>query len=146
MTPGTTIRLATPSDRESIRGLLAAADLDADGLEDPSTTFLLAEEDGRSAGTIALEIHGSAGLLRSAAVAPEFRGRGIGGRLSAALLEHARALRLREVVLLTTTAAPYFARLGFTAVPWSAVDPRVRTSAQFRGGCPSTAVCMRLTL
>lgn len=146
MTASITLRDAIPADHAQIREILSASALDAGGLDDPAMSFLLAIVDGSVVGTIGLEHHGTAGLLRSAAVAAECRGRGIGARLTAALVERARALGLREIFLLTTTAAPFFARLGFDTVERSAVHPDLLRSPQFQGGCPASAVCMRRSL
>ena len=81
-------------------------------------------------------------MLRSAVVAPEYRGSGIGRRLVEQLLEHAEEAGIEELYLLTTTAENYFPRFGFTRTTRAAVPDAVKTSAEFRGACPDTAVVM----
>jgi N-acetylglutamate synthase-like GNAT family acetyltransferase len=66
--------------------------------------FIVAEWESTVMGTVALEVHGDTGRLTSAAVAPAFQGRGTGVLLHDAATERARALGLRRLVLLTTTA------------------------------------------
>ena len=48
--------------------------------------------------------------------------------------------------LLTTTAEDYFPRFGFEVIDRSEADERLKESAEFRGACPDSAVCMRLSL
>jgi amino-acid N-acetyltransferase len=140
------IRAASGADMPVILALLAEAGLDAEGLDAPTTTVLVAETAQFLAGTIALELHGRTGLLRSAAVRPELRGRRIGEQLTGALLTRARAMRLRDVVLLTTTAAGFFERMGFAVAERSTLGGSILRSQQFQGGCPATALCMRIAL
>jgi predicted GNAT family N-acyltransferase len=56
------------------------------------------------------------GHIGRMAVLPEWRGRGIGGRILAALIARARERGMRRVVLNAQThAAPFYARHGFVA-------------------------------
>jgi len=72
------------------------------------------DESGDSiSGVIALDAFGSEGLLRSLAVAPDYRGRGIGRVLVARLEADARAEGIRKLILLTQTAEPFFRSLGY---------------------------------
>jgi amino-acid N-acetyltransferase len=138
--PGVTIRAATPDDRPAAPELIAGAGLPLDGLEDAA--LLVADEDGAVVGTVALERYGDGRgtvyLLRSAAVAPEHRGRGIGAALTAAALERVDAERA-PVALLTETADGWFPRFGFRPVPREALPAALSASAELRGACPATA-------
>ena len=97
-------------------------------------------------GAAGVEVYGGAGLLRSVAVDPDWRGRGLGQRLTEERLRWAAARGLGTVYLLTTTAAGFFPRLGFAPVARDEVPPEVRGSLQFAGVCPSTAAVMALRL
>ncbi len=77
------------------------------------------------------------------AVADSERGRGVGQQLVAACLEHATATGLARLVLRTTTADRFFARLGFERVAPDAVPAAVKASTQFQGGCCASAVTMQ---
>lgn len=94
----------------------------------------------------ALERYEYDGLLRSVAVRPGDRGAGLGQALVERLLEHAEADGLRSVTLLTTTAADYFPRFGFRAIPRAAVPAPVQRSVEVREACPASAVAMALHL
>ncbi len=137
------VRPARPADYAEVVRLLRVADLPTAGLSPTLPDFLVAEEGGRLLGAIGLEVYGDVALLRSAVVDAERRGSGLGGVLVTSLLEHAQALRVREVYLLTTTAERYFPRFGFAPVAREAVAPAVHASEEFRGACPDSAVAMR---
>jgi MOSC domain-containing protein YiiM/N-acetylglutamate synthase-like GNAT family acetyltransferase len=109
-----TIREATPADAAAAIEILIAAS----AIEEPAATAwraiarvpprhgshrLVAEVDGRLAATATVRVRGETGLLRGAAVLPEFRGRGLQMALTAA-----RAALAGEhgVELLVVTAAP----------------------------------------
>lgn len=92
------------------------------------------------------ERYGADALLRSVAVAPECRGQRLGERLVTEALARLRAVGAADVWLLTETAAPFFARLGFRASPRGAAPEAVRASRQFTGACCASAACLRLSL
>ena len=141
----TTLRPATAEDHPAVRALLESAELPVDGLEDffPGG-YAVAEAEGRIIGATGIETHGGDGLLRSAVVAPEWRGHGIGRLLAEERLSWARRRGFRAVYLLTTTAVGYFPRLGFVAVERDEVPPGVQASREFSTACPSSAAAMRL--
>ena len=91
---------------------------------------------------VGLEHHGRAGLLRSLAVAPEARGRGLARRLVAHAEDRARRAGLADLFLLTDTADELFGRLGYTAVARAAAPAAIRSSPQFASLCPASATCM----
>lgn len=136
------IRNATNADLPAVERLLAANDLPLEGVRDNISSFVVADDDGAIAGAIGLEKFGSAALLRSAVVSSDRRGSGIGRRLVEQLLERAEEAGVDEVYLLTTTAEKYFPRFGFTRTARSAVPDVVKSSAEFQGACPDTAVVM----
>lgn len=138
-----TIRKATTADRPFIAALLEKTKLGTDGLNKHLSDFLVAETDGRIAGTIGLEIYGPIGLLRSVAVLPDVQNKRIGDRLVTAITEYARERGISELILLTTTASGYFLKKGFVEVKREEITGQVLTSEQFRGACPSTAIAMR---
>jgi amino-acid N-acetyltransferase len=86
------------------------------------------------------------GFLRSVAVAPEVRDRGVGRALVIDRVALAHAMRLNAVYLLTTTAADYFRTFGFSSASRDDVPPELSASPEFSGACPSSATCLRLRL
>ncbi len=141
-----TIRAAHAPDVVAVRALLAGAKLPLDGVPDDLANFLVAELDGTVVGAIGLEPYGAAALLRSAVVAPQVRGTGLGERLVRVLIEAARERGTSELVLLTTTAEAWFPRFGFVRITRDAAPESLHASEEFRGACPSSAVVMHLRL
>lgn len=140
------MRRARPEDLRAVLELLEQAALPLRGVKQHLEGFVL-EFDGETlAGCAGLEVYGDAGLLRSVAVRPEYRSRGVAGRLVGALLEQARRQGLKSLSLLTTTAEGYFPRHGFTRVGREQLPPALHASEEFRGACPEEAVALHLTL
>lgn len=140
------IRPATAADREAILRLLEQASLPTEDLATSAARFWVAEEGGEVIGAIGLEQHGSLGLLRSLAVVPAARRRGIGLELVRRLEREARAAEIAQLALLTQGAKAFFERLGYVAVARDSAPDAVKASAQFRSLCPASATCMRKPL
>lgn len=141
-------REAQQTDLDAVLALLKQEDLPTEGVAEHLTRFLVAEDAaGAFLGAIGLEYYGGdTALLRSAVVDPSCRSKGIGWALFEGLLENARGLRLKRLVLLTNTAESYFARKGFRKIPRSSITGPVTQSIEFTGACPASAVAMELLL
>jgi amino-acid N-acetyltransferase len=126
----------------AVETLLAANELPLEGVRDNFARFLVAEEDGLVVGAVGLETFDSVGLLRSAVVARDHRGTGVGRQLVEQVLERAEREGVNEVYLLTTTAEDYFPRFGFDLTDRDGVPDALKMSEEFRGACPETAVVM----
>src|SRR5687767_13750913 len=136
-------RAARPQDLEPARTLVGAAGLPLAGLEEHFAGFwALDAPDGGLAGVAGAERYGAAWLLRSLVVDPALRGRGHGRALLATVLAEARRRGVREVLLLTIDAQPFFAEHGFTEVSRAAAPPALRASAELNGACPDSATLM----
>lgn len=133
---------AAPADHPEIRALLAQCDLPTEGIESAVEYCLVARSGPTLVGTVALEPYRQFGLLRSLAVSPDHRRRGLGQSLCAKIISHARLQGLERLYLLTTGAERFFAALGFQTVTRDAVPTAVRSSTQFHHVCPVSAVCM----
>ncbi len=140
----TALEPAHIEDRAAIERLVAASGLPLEGLAEHLGSALVARVDGSVVGCVALELYGEDALLRSLAVAPEHRGRGLGLRLAEAAVELARRRCARRLWLLTTTAGGFFPRLGFGRVDREELPTSLGASAELRGACPASAVAMRL--
>ncbi|HEU4800804.1 MAG TPA: arsenic resistance N-acetyltransferase ArsN2, partial [Gemmatimonadales bacterium] len=134
-----TIRSATPADLPHVRRLLAANALPVQDVDTTPIEFLVAERDGHLLGAVGLELFGDAALLRSLVVDTSGRGTGVGGALVEAIEAHAAAAGVADLALLTTTAAPFFARRGWQTVPRDALPAGVQRSGEFRSLCPASA-------
>jgi N-acetylglutamate synthase-like GNAT family acetyltransferase len=82
-------------------------------------------------------------LLRSVVVLPDRQGEGLGRLVVDETL--ASLGRGGDVFLATTSAASFFARIGFTEVQRASVPAAVLATRQLSSLCPSSATIMRLT-
>lgn len=139
---------ASSDDLQEILDLLSQVQLPHDGVAETVGAFLVArDESSRLIATIGLERHGSTALLRSAAVAPEYQGCGVGSRLTENLLEGATKNGVERVVLLTATASEFFARrFGFCETLRTTFDKELAGSSEWNLPRCSSAVCMTLDL
>jgi amino-acid N-acetyltransferase len=140
------LRNAVPEDLEMVTAFLTAAGLPAAGVAEHLGSFLIAEKDKECVGVGGLEIYGDVALLRSLAVRQQERNIGIGATLLEQLMTNAHSRGVLRLVLLTTTAEHYFVRKGFVRIDRSALSGPITGSKEFTGACPSTAVCMELSI
>lgn len=143
-----TITDASSDDLKEILELLSQVQLPHDGVAENVSAFLVARNDSsRIIATIGLERHGNTALLRSAAVAPDYQGCGIGSQLTRHLLERATNDGVERMVLLTSTASEFFAqRFGFCEISRAVYDKELADSSEWNLPRCSSAVCMSLDL
>jgi amino-acid N-acetyltransferase len=138
-----TIDAAADDDLLEVHRLLERHKLPLAGVDEHVQTMLVARDGERIVGTAALELYDDAALLRSVAVEPMRRGRGLGRQLIEAALSLAQRHGATTVFLLTTTAERYFPRFGFETIARADVPASVQSSIEFRGACPASAIVMR---
>lgn len=141
-----TLRPATDADLAAIERLLTSSSLPTTGVAGALCGFLVAEAEGEIVGVVGMEYRGSYGLLRSTAVAPEWRGRGLARQLVTRIVAEAEARGIRALYLLTTTAETYFPSFGFQTTTRDTVPGEIRDTGEFQGACPASATVMCLTL
>lgn len=140
------LRQASAQDLDKVSELLSDARLPLEGVSDCIDEFIVAESDGSLIGSVGIERYGEFALLRSAAVSPDYRRKGIGRKLIDAIVARAEAQGVKAIYLLTTTAESYFPEFGFTTVDRSWVPSELTASREFQDACPSSATVMRKNL
>lgn len=143
--PVPALRLASHMDAARVTSLLTSAGLPLDGVHEALPCFVVAEDAGEIIGVAGIEACGTSGehaLLRSVAVAPEWRKRGLGRTLVTRTIAEAEARGVKALYLLTTTAESYFPTFGFTTTTRDAVPEDVKATAEFQGACPASATVM----
>ncbi len=104
------IRKATRENVQDIKKLLSYYILDTENVEKNLPEFIIAVSGGKVAGCACLDT-GNILELRSIAVLPGCRKRGIGSKLVEAIL--GRAAGLKSTVYLRTTSPGFFEKKGF---------------------------------
>jgi amino-acid N-acetyltransferase len=140
------IEAAATSDLPEVLVLLKDCKLPLEGVAEHLDGFLVARDDRTLLGVIGLERYEDIGLLRSLAVGPQARGRGLGSSLVEALITGARERKIATLYLLTNTAEDFFPQFGFEPIPRARLDARLAASAELQSACPETAVAMRLDI
>lgn len=130
-----------------VESLLTTAQLPVSDLGSSHSLNLLGIRHGtRLVGVVGVEVYGSVGMLRSLAVEPAHRSSGMGVGLVSDAETWAAEQGIETLYLLTTTAARFFARLGYEAVARSEAPAAIATTAQFSDLCPASSTFMRKSL
>lgn len=136
------LRPATVKDLPRVEQLLTDSKLPLDGVKESLKDFVVAEANGDIVGVAGLEVCCDDALLRSVAVRPEWRSKGVGRALVIRAIAEAESRGIRALFLLTTTAEHYFPSFGFAKVERSVIPEAVRATKEFTSACPASAVAM----
>lgn len=138
-----TIRDAGEADRNRILCLLQACGLPvADLTADSAARFLVAVSGDVIAGCIGVENEGRHALVRSLAVRPDMRNRGIGSRLLHAAETLCREQGVARTYLLTLTAERFFTRHGYLRLERGEAPAGIAATTEFAGICPASSAFM----
>jgi amino-acid N-acetyltransferase len=141
---GISIRPAESGDRAAIAELLSAnklVPLDETAQFGPQYAVAV-NGDGMLVGVAGYERYGTDILLRSVAVSEPWRSAGIGARLTADRLAHAKGRGCGAAYLLTDTARGYWERHGFSIIDRQAAPEAVTRSHEWSAACPVSATAM----
>lgn len=138
-------RKARPSDAEAIYDLIATYAEEGillprtkENVQDHLSTFLILEEHSKLIGCVSLENYGSdLAEVRSLALSPQIRGRGLGGKLVEFALAEARRKKIARVFAVTH-APDFFVRHGFAASSRHAVPEKIERDCRT---CPKAKRC-----
>ena len=137
---------ASAEDEKKIKQILAASDLQHEDIS-PSQLrhFLIVRENSALplAGVVGLEPNNEVGLLRSLAVAKEYRRQGLATRLVDKIEKYARSQQVATLYLLTLTAENFFAGRGYKKADRESAPEALQETTEFKSLCPETAVCMK---
>lgn len=132
----------TAREQPAVLALLRACGLPVDDVrEEPGSAQFVWREDGVVVATVGVDVDGDIALLRSLAVAPACRGRGLGRTLTLAAEAHAIAGGADTLVLLTSTARGLVEGLGYRETSRCALGERVAAFRQFAAACCAEASC-----
>jgi amino-acid N-acetyltransferase len=137
---------ASAEDLPAIRALLESAGLPTSDLATARPEFAVVREGGQVVAAGALQRFGSSALLRSVVVAEDRRGSGLGRSIVGELERLARADQINQLILLTQSAAEFFARQGYRVLARQAVPEALQGTQEFQSLCPASATCMAKSL
>ena len=138
--------MAEPGDLAGIRALLSQYELPHEDVDPHLLNMIVAKKDAHLVGTAAVELHGTAALLRSVCVAQRCRSLGVATHLCDLVSAHAQSLGATHLYLLTTTAARFFEARGFSHCARDSVPADIRATTEFLGLCPASAACLVLQM
>jgi len=142
-----TARPLPEGERPVLAAVLSAASLPTQDLGEPGREFFAFRDPrGTLVGYGGIEVLGRDALLRSVITVPEMRDRAYGAAIVDRMLALAVRRGVRTLYLLTTTAAPFFERLGFAAIDRADAPPAIAGTAEFATYCAASAVLMRRRL
>jgi amino-acid N-acetyltransferase len=128
---------------QAARDLLAAADLPIADLSDEQLKeFFFCGPGAAPSALVGLEIYGTAALLRSLVVDSSLRSTGLGSALVRRAELHAAERGVRALYLLTTTAEPFFERLGYRRVDRRDAPLSIQSTREFADLCPASSTFM----
>lgn len=128
------------SSLDEIFPLLAGCDLPvADISASSPPQFFGFRVAGSVVAVIGLEQFESVGLLRSLAVTHSYRGRGRAHELVSYVESFAASRGVESLFLLTTTAEPFFRKLGYRSTSRQEAPQAIQVTSQFSGLCPSSS-------
>jgi len=134
-------------DLEDLRAFLKESALPADDIQLEGNQFAIyRDSSGKILGTGGLEFYGDYCLLRSVAVAPDYRGSGLGKEIVTDLISRAKDKSVWSVSLLTETAQGFFEKIGFQNVARDKAPKEIQSSSEFSTVCPVSAVLMSCDL
>ena len=141
--PRVIVREGTAADVQPAQRLLQTCGLPLGGFpEDLEAIFVVTSARGLL-GVAGLEVHGTYGLLRSLAIAPEARGQGFARVLGTKVEDRAARLGL-QLFLLTETAERFFTHRGYEVVDRRNAPAEISSSREFSDLCPTSALLMTL--
>ena len=104
------IRKAIQADLKDIKTILSFYYLDIENVEKNLSEFIVTQTNNKISGCACLDL-GDVVELRSIAILPSYRNRGVGSKLVDAILK--RAQDLTDTVYLRTTSPVFFEKKGF---------------------------------
>jgi len=141
----TTWPVNSPEQLQELKEFLKSCNLPYEDVDLDGNLFILYRNNfGTLVGSGGLEFHGNYCLLRSVAVAPEFRKLGHGETIAIDLITRARDKGVQGIYLLTETAEKFFDKLGFEKQQREKAPNEITTSSEFSTVCPVSAVLMSI--
>lgn len=136
-----TIQSLHHSEMDAVKKLLQLSDLPYSDLDQVPVHFFGVKENDQLIAIAALEMYGLNAVLRSVAVHHAHQNLGYGKQMVRFLENKAIEKGIKNLFLLTSTAADFFKKLAYLPQQRDLCPPDIQSSAQFREICPLSASC-----
>lgn len=133
-------------EREELKNLLSSNQLCYNDINDKGVHLFGVQLKDENIGFFGYELFENLALFRSMVVVPEARNKGYGVLVWHQAKEKLVAEGVKEVYLLTNTAAPFFSKQGFTEVARTSAPEPISTTTEFKEFCPADSVFMKINL
>ena len=134
------MRSASAGDIPDMKSILSQYILETELVDDNIDQFVVAETGGRIVGCACLDTNPGLVELRSIAVLPRWKNKGIGRRLFETLMQRAKGMADR--IYVRTTARGFFEKMGFEALDGSQKPVLWRDCAR----CDKLYVCKQVPM
>lgn len=135
------LRHASENDLEAMKNILKSCGLSALGIESSKNTFILVEKNEAIIGMLGSICLGEQALLRSFAVEKQYRGRALGRLMLEEMEIKLREKGIKEIFLLTETAADYFSKIGFEEISRGQIPQRLLQISELDRVCSCKRRC-----
>lgn len=127
------IRPAGPDDLPGALEMLGAAQRACVGVRENWENYVVLADRGSSEihGLSGVELHGTAGVIRSVVVAPSARNHGYGRRLIEEVASSASLKGVRDLFLITCQAGQFYRQLSFQSLSRSQCPSEILRSPSF---------------
>lgn len=139
------ITLAEPGDFLQLHKILIENGLPTAGVDFGKGIYYIASGQ-ELMGLIGAEQYGTAVMLRSLAVKPQFRKTGIAAQLIDYVLRQLKDTGVTDIYLITNTAEQYMTRCGFLTIERDNVPNHILTTSALGNACSLSSTCMHLQL
>jgi amino-acid N-acetyltransferase len=112
----------------------------------PGTQLFVVEEGDEIIATVAVEYDYNDALLRSLSVSESKRSGGMGAELVDFIENYVRQQGVRTIYILTTTAAGFFSKRGYTLIERSNVPQFIKDTKEYSVICVSSSTLMKKQL
>ena len=138
------IKRFSTNDKQEMLDLLSGAELPIEDLTDEIIiNFMVARGKGDTIiGVVGIEMHQKNGLLRSLAVHPAYRGKGLGGQLTREIESFAWSNGIKTLYLLTMTAVDFFSKFEYRTIQRDQAPESIQNTHEFKTVCPVSAACL----
>jgi amino-acid N-acetyltransferase len=133
-------------EKEELKHLLKSDQLCFNDINEHGIHLYGVRIKGEQVGYFGYQLFGALALFRSMVVVAVAQNKGYGSLIWQQAKIKLSEEGVKEVYLLTNTAAPFFKKQGFETVARSSAPEPILSTSEFKEFCPENSVCMRIKL